>query len=131
MAGDWIVGGTVGILNDPANTRERWGNRSSSLNQQTSNTHSSTGLKATTRSDGSSFSVRTNGSTVAPTGGSLSSVAPSSHNIYVFARNGTSGVPAVYSNGRLAFYSIGESLDLALLDARVTTLINAFAAAIP
>jgi hypothetical protein len=35
-----------------------------------------------------------------------------------------------YSNARLAFYSIGESLDLALLDARVTTLINAFDAAI-
>jgi hypothetical protein len=34
-------------------------------------------------------------------------------------------------NARLAFYSIGESLDLALLDARVTTLVNAFAAAIP
>jgi hypothetical protein len=29
-----------------------------------------------------------------------------------------------YSNNRLAFYSIGESLDLALLDARVSTLIN-------
>jgi len=36
-----------------------------------------------------------------------------------------------YSNARLAFYSIGESLNLALLDARVTTLINAFAAVIP
>jgi hypothetical protein len=35
------------------------------------------------------------------------------------------------SVARLAFYSIGESLDLALLDARVTDLINAFAAAIP
>ena len=34
-------------------------------------------------------------------------------------------------NGRLSFYSIGESLDLALLDTRVTTMINAFAAAIP
>jgi hypothetical protein len=32
---------------------------------------------------------------------------------------------------RIAFYSIGESLDLALLDARVTDLINAFGAAIP
>lgn len=32
---------------------------------------------------------------------------------------------------RFAFYSIGESLNLALLDARVTTLINAIAAAIP
>jgi hypothetical protein len=36
-----------------------------------------------------------------------------------------------FSNHRLSFYSIGESLDLALLDARVTDLINAFAAAIP
>jgi hypothetical protein len=37
----------------------------------------------------------------------------------------------LFSNSRLAFYSIGESLDLALLDARVTTLISAYAAAIP
>ena len=35
------------------------------------------------------------------------------------------------TDARLAFYSIGESLDLALLDARVTALINAIAAAIP
>jgi hypothetical protein len=35
------------------------------------------------------------------------------------------------TSARLAFYSIGESLDLALLDARVTTLVAAFAAAIP
>ena len=38
---------------------------------------------------------------------------------------------AQFSASRIAFYSIGESLDLALLDARVTDLINAFAAAIP
>jgi hypothetical protein len=30
-----------------------------------------------------------------------------------------------YSNGRISFYSIGEGLDLALLDARITTLMNA------
>jgi hypothetical protein len=35
------------------------------------------------------------------------------------------------SDARLAFYSIGESLDLALLDARVTALVNALAVAIP
>jgi hypothetical protein len=34
-------------------------------------------------------------------------------------------------NGKLSFYSIGESLDLALLDARVTALITAFGVAIP
>jgi len=37
----------------------------------------------------------------------------------------------VYGTSRFAFYSIGESLDLALLDARVTTLINTYANAIP
>jgi hypothetical protein len=35
---------------------------------------------------------------------------------------------ASYYPGRLAFYSIGKSLNLALLDARVTALITAFAA---
>ena len=35
------------------------------------------------------------------------------------------------SFGRIAFYSIGESLDLALLDARVSALITAFGVAIP
>jgi hypothetical protein len=38
---------------------------------------------------------------------------------------------ANYATARLSFYHIGESLNLALLDARVTTLINAIAAAIP
>jgi hypothetical protein len=47
----------------------------------------------------------------------------------LYRRNNPIGVS--YANARLAFYSIGESLDLALLDARVTDLINAFAAAIP
>ena len=35
------------------------------------------------------------------------------------------------TNARLAFYSIGESLDLAALDTRVTNLINAIGVAIP
>ena len=38
---------------------------------------------------------------------------------------------ALYSNARLSFYSIGESIILALLRDRVTALINAYAAAIP
>jgi hypothetical protein len=55
------------------------------------------------------------------------SATPASANIFIGARTASTGL----FNGSLAFYSIGESLDLALLDARVTTLINAFAAAIP
>ena len=56
------------------------------------------------------------------------SQAPLSNNYFVFSRS--VGSPN-YNTARMAFYSIGESLDLALLDTRVTTLINAFAAAIP
>jgi hypothetical protein len=56
------------------------------------------------------------------------SASPISKNILLFA-DSLANDP-LYSNARLAFYSIGESLDLALLDARVTTLINAFDAAI-
>jgi hypothetical protein len=37
----------------------------------------------------------------------------------------------IYSLARIAFYSIGESLSLPSLNTRVTTLINAIAAAIP
>tara|TARA_R110000868_G_scaffold410992_1_gene701236 strand:- start:972 stop:1751 length:780 start_codon:yes stop_codon:yes gene_type:complete len=58
-----------------------------------------------------------------------SSTTAVSQLLYIFNRQ---DLPATtYSSARLAFYSIGESLDLALLDARVTALINAFAAAIP
>lgn len=62
---------------------------------------------------------RTSGTTfhVSPVNASPSTTS----NIFVFARNNGS-----YFSGRLAFYSIGEFLNLALLDARITTLINAY-----
>jgi hypothetical protein len=61
---------------------------------------------------------------------SVASLPPIDGNYFVLSRNNIPN-PGNFSNARLAFYSIGESLDLALLDARVTDLINAFAAAIP
>jgi hypothetical protein len=57
------------------------------------------------------------------------SAAAASQNVFIFTDPRLTS--DFYANARLAFYSIGESLDLALLDARVTDLINAFAAAIP
>jgi hypothetical protein len=57
-------------------------------------------------------------------------ISPSSLNYFVFAAN-NNGAAGFFANSRLAFYSIGESLDLARLDARVTDLINAFAVTIP
>jgi hypothetical protein len=56
------------------------------------------------------------------------SQVPSADNIGVFFRIGAS---TGYTNARIAFYSIGESLDLAALDARVTTLTSAITAALP
>jgi hypothetical protein len=82
------------------------------------------GLISSSRSDSTGFDYRINGTTVFFNG--ASSTAPS--NNYIIFNRPTGNF---FSSNRLAFYSIGESLDLALLDARVTTLVNAFAAAIP
>jgi hypothetical protein len=83
-----------------------------------------TGFAALSRNTGSEFIARLNASNRTAI---RTSNAPVSENIFVFAR----APGAAFNNSRLAFYSIGESLNLALLDARVTDLINAFAAAIP
>jgi hypothetical protein len=85
----------------------------------------SVGFFGTSRSNNGFYSYRVPG---ASGNRSIASEAPSSTIVTVFARAaGTSS----FSDHRTAFYSIGESLNLALLDARVTTLVNAFAAAIP
>jgi hypothetical protein len=62
---------------------------------------------------------------------STTSVTPSSQPIIVFSSSGPGGIAGNYSAARLAFYSIGESINLAQLDSRVSTLITAIAGAIP
>ena len=56
---------------------------------------------------------------------------PQAFAMSVFSRQTGASSNVLYSNARIAFYSFGESLDLALLDARVTALITAFGVAIP
>ena len=78
-------------------------------------------LFGTTRNSSGSFNIRVGGiqyTQPAP------SAIPDSGSILVFSQSGL-------TNARLSYYSIGEAIDLALLDARVTTLMNALAAAIP
>jgi hypothetical protein len=87
----------------------------------------SSGLHGLSRNSASSYSLRQAGSNTVV---NITSSAPADNNMYIFTRN-LNGNPNASTGARLAFYSIGESLDLALLDARVTDLINAFAAAIP
>jgi hypothetical protein len=84
---------------------------------------STVGLIGMSRNSSSSYTLRLGGGN---TNQVVTSQAPFNQNVIVFAGNTDPGRP---SNGRLSFYSIGESLDLALLDTRVTALINAIGAA--
>jgi hypothetical protein len=79
------------------------------------------------RSSASTFNIRYDGTTNAS---NIASATPTSSPILAY-RFKTAGGSIVYSSARITFYSIGESLDLALLDTRVTTLMSDLAAAIP
>lgn len=75
-----------------------------------------TGLLGHSRNNGSNYIFRASGSNITAT---ESSNTPENANVDVF-RRGTGN----YTNARIAFYSIGESLNLALLDTRVTQLMT-------
>jgi len=82
----------------------------------------STGLIGISRGQSGSYVARASSANaiISDTSGT-----PTSNNVLVFSRAG-----AFTTNARLAFYSIGESLDLALLDSRIAALITAIGAAI-
>jgi hypothetical protein len=88
-----------------------------------------TGFLGASRSAATSYSYRFNQNTVSVNN---TSATPPAVNMSVFSRTSASGVlgsnPA---NARISFYHIGEALDLALLDARVTTLMNTLASVLP
>ena len=88
----------------------------------------STGFIGTNRASSASYVIRVNNANTTFSG---TSDLPLNRSLLVFAVTNNGGSPDLYSSARLALYSIGESLDLALLDARVAALINALAAAIP
>jgi hypothetical protein len=85
-----------------------------------------TGLIAGSRADSSSFSFIV-GSSIGSH--SAASGAPISQNALVFAQNLSTG-PSDPSATRLSFYSIGEAIDLAALDTRVSALMTAIDGAI-
>lgn len=86
--------------------------------------HLTLNFRGANRSAGATITARVNATNTSLT---LTSNTPANSPTYIFCRDSN----AVFSNARLAFYSIGESLNLTLLDTRVTTLVNAFSAAIP
>ena len=113
--------GTTHVVKSSAGT---FGTRNRNQNDNSPVSTAVTAFAGHSRSSSASYIIRANSANYTAT---VSSETVYSGNVFVFATNPAS----LYSNSRLAFYSIGESLDLALLDARVTDLINAFAAAIP
>jgi hypothetical protein len=100
--------------------------RSNNGAQQVLSAQNATGFIGVSRNSSSISFGRCNSAT---TSFSSTSATPNAANVWIFAKNYTNSAGFKnYTSARLAFYSIGESLDLALLDARVTALITAFAA---
>ena len=99
----------------------------SRVNSASSNTTAgahAVGFTGINRTDSNGYLLRGNSSnfTVTQTTGTLRN-----ENYALFGTYGGTNL----STPRIAFYSIGESLDLALLEARVSTLMTDLAAAIP
>jgi len=88
------------------------------------------GLTAINRENSAGFSARWGASGSATTTLRGSS-APQAVPTFVFADSGTTGTPQEHSPARLAFYSIGESINMAQLNTRVSALYAAIGAGIP
>jgi len=108
---------TIAYTGSSFNLRNRTSAADSGIG--TPSTNSLTGLS---RSISSTYTFRSNGATISI---NRNSDGLTSGNTYIYSGGGG------YTNPRLAFYSIGESLDLAALDTRVSNLITAIGAAIP
>lgn len=85
---------------------------------------STTGFIAMNRSSGGAFTTRHSGATSSH---SIASETPFDGNVLIYNRATTTA----FSNGRISFYGVGESVDPALLDARVTAMANSIAAVLP
>ena len=108
-----------------ANITSRSRNSASGTNfDNISNKGDATGLIGLSRNNNSNYIFRAKQGNQTVT---RSSVTPLSGDIHVFRTNGST----FYSNSRLSFYSIGEDINLAALDTRVSTLMTDLAAAIP
>ena len=129
----YLIGSDAGIggnfllaRSSAAFFRNRFDNASNSESFAATGSQFSGGLFGMSRGSSSAVTVtyrQTSGQVFSSN--SETSSTPLSADIDVFRHT------TAYSDCRLAFYSIGESLNFTLLNTRVTTLIDAIAAAIP
>lgn len=93
-----------------------------STTSRSAGSSTSLGFKGQSRGIATSYTIRSSNTNYSQT--ATSSATPSA-STEVFRRGGGA------TDARLSFYSIGENLDLAKLDSRVSTLMTDLAAAIP
>ena len=120
-----LIGGeyaTYGIGTRSADTKEFFFRPRTTVTNNIGSTV--TGFVGMSRVTSSSYTARSNGSSQTINNATTSTPAV---NVHVFCDSNNT----MNYNGRLFFYSIGASLNLASLDARVTALVNALAVAIP
>lgn len=123
LAGNLLINGPRAINPFVADIRF-W---SKSISFTVSGGASATGMIGLTRTTSTNCTIRVSGANSTQ---SIATNGNAAANVYLYARNGTSDVPAVFSNARLSFYSLGTNLDLAALDARLATLMSDLAAAL-
>jgi hypothetical protein len=107
-----------------SNTAGGLGFRANSSTQYTGGGNVSGSLLGVTRSNSTQIVTRSNKSSLTV---SNASVTPASSSMQVFCASNV----AAFTAGRISFYSIGESIDLAKLETRVSTLMTDLGAAIP
>jgi hypothetical protein len=123
--------GATGLGRLDSNSSALYSRNANSDFQSITGAGSATAFIGTSRNTSGSYTARHGGSNSTLTQASEAN-ANAKYGVFREVDGSTQGgMDATYSNARLAFYSIGESLNLALLDTRVTTLVNAIAAAIP
>ena len=119
-SGTYYIGYASSFLQKSAGVTTRLNDGTNSVTA----THSA-GLFAMSRSTAASYVLRNNATNFVKA--VSSTINTSDLNGKIFSRRDN----ALYTNARLSFYSIGESLDLDLLDTRVSNLMTAISAAIP
>jgi hypothetical protein len=127
-AGGFGINGTINIGSNAAPSGNVFFRGRSSFLDEVTGTAGATGFVGLRRNVSTKYDHRVSGAagSVDPRGSSTSLA----NNTFVFGRN-VSDALQLGCDARLAFYSIGESLDLALLDTRVSGLITAIGVAIP
>jgi hypothetical protein len=118
-----LATGRSNFFRQENNSRGDWRNNAATVFTQSSQTFSP-GFFGASRANSTGFTVRYSGGNHSAT---VTSESPTTENFFLFAAN-QSGTAVSYVDARMAFYSIGKSINLQLLDSRVSALVTAIGA---